>query len=49
MYLDLKFDVIMSGGNNYLATVSRKDKRDMYQEFESKGFSVVKNKNQMFS
>ena len=33
MYLDLKFDVMMGGGNNYFAADSRKDQRDMYQEF----------------
>ncbi|SHG10737.1 alkaline phosphatase [Flavobacterium segetis] len=49
MYLDLKFDVMMGGGNNYFASDSRKDKRDLYQEFLSKGFAVVKNKKEMFS
>ena len=49
MYLDLKFDIMMGGGNNYFASDSRKDKRDMYQEFSAKGFSVVKNRNEMLT
>lgn len=49
MYLDLKFDIMMGGGNNYFSSESRKDKRDMYQEFAAKGFSVVKNKSEMLA
>jgi alkaline phosphatase len=49
MYLDLKFDIMMGGGNNYFSSESRKDKRDMYLEFAAKGFSVVKNKSEMLA
>lgn len=49
MYLDLKFDIMMGGGNNYFSPESRKDKRDMYQEFSTNGFTVVKNKSEMLS
>lgn len=49
MYLDLKFDIMMGGGNNYFSSESRKDKRDLYQEFSNNGFSVVKNKSQMLA
>lgn len=49
MYLDLKFDIMMGGGNNYFSAESRKDKRDMYQEFTTKGFTVVKNKSEMLA
>lgn len=49
MYLDLKFDIMMSGGNNYFSSESRKDKRDMYQEFLKNRFSVVKNKSEMLA
>jgi alkaline phosphatase len=47
MYLDLKFDIMMGGGNNYFSAEGRKDKRNMYQEFASKGFNVVKTKTEM--
>lgn len=49
MYLDLKFDIMMGGGNNYFSSESRKDKRDMYQEFAEKGFTVVKNRAEMLA
>ncbi|MGO4905301.1 alkaline phosphatase [Flavobacterium sp. W20_MBD1_R3] len=47
MYLDLKFDIMMGGGNNYFSPESRKDKRDLYQEFSNNGFAVVKNRSEM--
>jgi alkaline phosphatase len=49
MYLDLKFDIMMGGGNNYFSETSRKDKRNMYQEFSSKGFNVVKSRSEMLA
>lgn len=49
MYLDLKFDIMMGGGNNYFSAESRKDKRNMYQEFSSKGFNVVKTRSEMLA
>lgn len=49
MYLDLKFDIMMGGGNNYFSGDSRKDKRDLYQEFSKNGFSVVKTKSEMLA
>ena len=49
LYLDLKFDVMLGGGDNYFSSDIRKDKRDLYKEFKDKGFTVVKNKTEMWS
>ena len=46
-YLDLRFDVMMGGGDKYFNPEKRKDKRDMYAEYKAKGFTVVKNVTQM--
>jgi alkaline phosphatase len=48
-YLEQKFDVMMGGGDTYFSPEKRKDKKDMYKAFESKGYNVVKNRNEMFS
>ncbi|MDD3721880.1 MAG: alkaline phosphatase [Lutibacter sp.] len=48
-YLQQGFDVMMGGGNNYFSAEHRKDKRDMYQEFEAKGYQVVKTRNEMLA
>ncbi len=47
MYLELKFDIMMGGGANNFSATTRKDKRDMYQEFSNKGYSVVRTRNEM--
>lgn len=49
MYLDLKFDIMMGGGNNYFSSENRKDKRNLYQEFSAKGFTVIKNRTEMLT
>ena len=46
-YLDLRFDVMMGGGDNYFNAEKRKDKQDMYAKYVEKGFTVVKNVSQM--
>ena len=46
-YLDLRFDVMMGGGDNYFNAEKRKDKQDMYAKYVEKGFAVVKNVSQM--
>ena len=48
-YLDLKFDIMMGGGNDYFSSNKRKDKRDIYHEFETAGYQVVKNRNEMLT
>lgn len=47
MYLNLKFDVMMGGGEKYFSAENRKDKRDLFQEFSDKGFHVVKSRKEM--
>ena len=49
LYLDLRFDIMLGGGDNYFSENIRKDKRNMYQEYSDKGFSVVKNKTEMWA
>ncbi|EGD34059.1 MULTISPECIES: alkaline phosphatase [unclassified Capnocytophaga] len=46
-YLDLRFDVMLGGGDKYFNREKRSDKRDMYAEFVAKGYTVVKNTSQM--
>ncbi|MDR7209287.1 alkaline phosphatase [Flavobacterium piscis] len=46
-YLELGFDVMMGGGANYFSAELRKDKKDMYAAFKSKGYQVVKTKSEM--
>ncbi|MCL5127695.1 alkaline phosphatase [Algibacter sp. L4_22] len=48
-YLQLKFDVMMGGGNNYFSADYRKDKVDMYQKFEAEGYRVVKSRDEMLA
>lgn len=46
-YLDLGFDVMMGGGSNYFSPKARKDKKDMFAAFKSKGYQVVKTRSEM--
>ncbi|MFJ1330648.1 alkaline phosphatase [Capnocytophaga canimorsus] len=46
-YLQLRFDVMMGGGDKYFSSQKRKDKKDMYQQFVRGGFTVIKNKTDM--
>ena len=46
-YLLQGFDVMMGGGNKYFSSEHRKDNRDMYQEFATEGYQVVKTRNEM--
>lgn len=48
-YLDLGFDIMMGGGNDYFSSEKRKDKRNMYQEFATAGYQVVKTRNEMLA
>jgi len=48
-YLEHKFDIMMGGGDTYFSPGKRKDKKDMYQDFTSNGYEVVKTRNEMFS
>lgn len=46
-YLDLNFDIMMGGGSQYFTAENRKDKIDMFAAFASKGYNVVKTRNEM--
>lgn len=48
-YLELGLDVILGGGNNYFSRDTRKDKKDIYADYLSKGYRVVKNRKEMLS
>ncbi|WP_067147881.1 alkaline phosphatase [Pseudotamlana agarivorans] len=48
-YLEHQFDVMMGGGNNYFSADKRKDKTDLYKRYASKGYTVVKNREDMLS
>ncbi len=46
-YLEINFEVMMGGGLEFFDPNKRKDKRDMFAEFETKGYEVLKNRDQM--
>ncbi|MCK0159999.1 alkaline phosphatase [Allomuricauda sp. F6463D] len=48
-YLQLGFDVLMGGGNEYFSPEKRKDKKDMYAAFANKGYYVAHSRNEMLS
>ncbi len=48
-YADLKFDIMMGGGQQYFDANSRKDKVDMYAVFKAKGYQVAKTRSEMMN
>ncbi|MFA9195264.1 alkaline phosphatase [Flavobacterium sp. FBOR7N2.3] len=46
-YLEIGFDVMMGGGANYFSSELRKDKKDVFSAYKSKGYQVVKNRSEM--
>jgi alkaline phosphatase len=46
-YLDLRFDVMMGGGSEYFDGTKREDKRNIFKDFTSAGFQLVRNKEEM--
>jgi alkaline phosphatase len=48
-YLESQFDVMMGGGQKYFDANFRKDKKDLYSAFQSKGYQVVKTRSEMHS
>lgn len=46
-YLTLRFDVMMGGGTDVFSKETRKDKRDLFQAFRDKEFSVAVNRDEM--
>ncbi|MBF5026542.1 alkaline phosphatase [Planobacterium oryzisoli] len=47
LYSTLGFDVLLGGGSKYFDASFRDDKTDMYQKFRTKGYSVVKSKEEL--
>lgn len=48
-YLQLGFDIMMGGGNNYFSSGNRKDKKDVYAGYKAKGWQVVRNRSEMMA
>ena len=46
-YLPLRFDVMMGGGDKYFNASKRKDKVDVYSQFEKADYQLAKTKQQM--
>lgn len=46
-YLKSGVDVLMGGGDKFFSPTARKDKRDLYGDFEKAGYEVVKNRKQL--
>lgn len=48
-YLRLGFDIMMGGGQKYFDAASRKDQKDMYTAFATKGYQVAKTRAEMMN
>jgi alkaline phosphatase len=48
-YLELGFDIMMGGGNQYFEADKRKDKKDMYAAFRAKGWQVARTRSEMMA
>ena len=48
-YLELGFDIMMGGGNNYFSPDIRKDKKDVYAAYKAKGWQVARTRNEMMA
>ncbi len=48
-YLDLKFDVMMGGGSEFFSKDKRKDKLDLFGEYEKAGYTVVNDREAMMA
>lgn len=48
-YLPLKFDVMMGAGTEFFSKELRKDNRDVFGEYISSGYTVVKSRKEMMS
>lgn len=48
-YLELGFDVMMGGGNNYFSAELRKDKKNIYSAYKAKGWQVARTRSEMLA
>lgn len=46
-YLPLDMDVLMGGGDRFFNPEKRADKRDLYSEYKSAGYTLVRNKHEL--
>lgn len=46
-YLRLGFDVLLGGGDQYFNPEKREDKKNVYQNYENKGYQIVKTRKQL--
>lgn len=46
-YLRLGFDVLLGGGDQFFNPEKREDKKNVYKNYENKGYNVVKSRNQL--
>lgn len=47
LYLDLGFDVLLGGGNNYFSGSKRKDQKDLYPAYAAKGYQVIHSRSEL--
>ncbi len=48
-YLEISFDVMMGGGQQYFDAKSRKDNKDLYAAFQQAGYQVAKTRSEMLA
>jgi alkaline phosphatase len=48
-YHNLGFDIMMGGGHKYFSADTRKDKKDVYAAYKTKGWQVVRNRKEMLA
>jgi alkaline phosphatase len=46
-YMQLKFDIMMGGGEEFFSAAKREDKKDLFSAYKTAGFQVVRNKTEM--
>ncbi len=47
MYVNLNFDVMMGAGTEFFDATKRKDKKDIFADFNTKGYQIVKTRDEM--
>ncbi|SDG23494.1 alkaline phosphatase [Dyadobacter soli] len=48
-YLDLKFDVMMGGGAEFFQADKRKDKKDLFGDYEKAGYKLARNRDDLMA
>ena len=46
-YLQLKFDIMMGGGEEFFSASKRQDKKDLFTDYKNAGFQVARNRDEM--